>query len=65
MHSPWCGIQLQPGALGRADGGGQGVVGGTTLFTLPGTGRDVVLVGCLRTLSKVGACRFDLAADVP
>ena len=39
--------------------------GGTTLFTLPGRERDVGLVGRLCTLSKVGACRFDLAADVP
>ena len=37
------------------------VEGRATFPTLPGTGRDVRLVGFLHTLSKVGACRSDLA----
>ena len=32
-----------------------------TFPTLPGTGKDVRLVGFLHTLSKVGICHFDLA----
>lgn len=35
--------------------------GRTTFFILPGTGREIGLVGFLPILSKLGACHFDLA----
>ena len=63
-QSPWCRIHLQPGTLGRTEGECQGGEGEATFLTLPGTGRDLGLVGFLHTLSSVGAGLFDLAADV-